>query len=55
MTVLLTKLTQIMTDYGNRNVYDFLNKAYSKYYSPSECLAVVEVFQKKGKFQTVHE
>jgi hypothetical protein len=38
-----------------KNVFDFLNKAYSKYYSPFECLAVDEVFQRKGKFQTGHE
>jgi hypothetical protein len=38
-----------------KNVFDFLNKAYSKYYSPSECLAVDEVFQRKGRFQTGHE
>jgi hypothetical protein len=38
-----------------KNVFDFLNKAYLKYYPPSECLAVDEVFQRKGKFQTGHE
>jgi hypothetical protein len=32
-----------MTGYGNRNVFDFLNDAYSKYYAPSEHLAVDEV------------
>jgi hypothetical protein len=38
-----------------KNVFDFLNKAYSKYYSPSQCLAVDEVYQRKVKFQTGHE
>jgi hypothetical protein len=37
-----------------KNVFDFLN-AYSKHYFPSECLAVDEIFQRKGRFQTGHE
>jgi hypothetical protein len=37
-----------------KNVFDFLNKAYSEYYYPSQCLAVDEVYQRKVKFQTGH-
>jgi hypothetical protein len=32
-----------MRDYGNRTVSVFLNNAYSKYYAPSEYMAVDEV------------
>jgi hypothetical protein len=44
MTMLLTIMTKTMTDYGKIDtIFYLLNNAYSKYYTPSEHLAVDKV------------
>jgi len=50
----LTRMTTILKDWKIREVLDILNVVYSKFYNPSEHMAIDEVtvlFKEKGAFK----